>query len=73
MVKKYHKWGLDDASHSSNGALDFPKPPDNLSPFFSVTPFSSQIPETRFCTGVAHLRHVTAASPLRRRQMGFSY
>ncbi|KFY00507.1 hypothetical protein O988_03275 [Pseudogymnoascus sp. VKM F-3808] len=48
MVKKYHKRGLDNTSHSSNGVLDFPKPHDNLSPFFPGTPFSSRNAESRF-------------------------
>ncbi|KFY95006.1 hypothetical protein V501_01614 [Pseudogymnoascus sp. VKM F-4519 (FW-2642)] len=57
MAKKYHKWGLDDASHSSNSVLDFPKAHDNLSPFFPGRPFSSRNPESRFTALKSHVPH----------------
>ncbi|KAL5345045.1 transcription factor [Pseudogymnoascus australis] len=42
---------LDDVSHSSNGALDFPKPHEDLSPF------SSQMPETRYTALKSQVPH----------------
>ncbi|KFY51010.1 hypothetical protein V495_00020 [Pseudogymnoascus sp. VKM F-4514 (FW-929)] len=38
---------LEYASHSSNSALDFPKPHDDLSHFFSDSPFPSPTPGSR--------------------------
>ncbi|OBT82161.1 hypothetical protein VE02_10020 [Pseudogymnoascus sp. 03VT05] len=38
---------LEYASHSSNSALDFPKPHDDLSHFFSDSPFPSPTPGRR--------------------------
>ncbi|KFX93342.1 hypothetical protein O988_06860 [Pseudogymnoascus sp. VKM F-3808] len=48
---------LDDASHSSSGALDFPKLHEGLSPFFSGSPFSSQTPESRYTALKSQVPH----------------
>ncbi|KFY66691.1 hypothetical protein V497_00769 [Pseudogymnoascus sp. VKM F-4516 (FW-969)] len=53
---------LDDASHSSNSALDFPKPHDDLSHFFSDSPFPSPTPGSRHAALISQVPH-SGSSP----------